>query len=88
MREYLACGNNPTRHIARSAHDVPPSPQVGGMKTADPGILEAMTASCNFTYTSAIHSHYLPLDVVPAKAGTHTLWRPFLTEAVQPSTNH
>ena len=31
----------PTRHIVRSAYDVPPSPQVGGMKTADAALLYA-----------------------------------------------
>jgi len=42
----LISGNNPTRHIVRSAHDAPPSPpkSVGGMKTADAAVPSAMTA--------------------------------------------
>src|SRR3954447_9150833 len=35
MRQHLAGGSTPTRHLVRSAHAVPPSPPVGGMKTAD-----------------------------------------------------
>src|SRR5690348_7282757 len=31
----------PTRHIVRSAYDVPPSPQVGGMKTVEADVLYA-----------------------------------------------
>jgi hypothetical protein len=30
-----------TRHIVRSAYDVPPSPQVGGMKTVEADVLYA-----------------------------------------------